>query len=256
VIEVDYARQTVRLYDPATYQYSGHAKSLPLTFVGGMPVVQAKLNTGHKEVEAGFVVNTALDASLAISDKFAQAHRLFSSHMKTIPDADLHLGGGQGVVLARMGEFQIGPYAIEQPIAAFSSGSLPADNDPRIGGEIGAGALRRFKVIFDFPRQEMILDPNGNFRSDDHEDMSGISIIAGGPGLKRFEVTQVRSGTPGSDAKIQKGDVIAGVDEEAAADLSLADIRGLFRQVDQKHKLLIERDGKTLTVTIQTRHLL
>ena len=86
VIEVDYERQTVRLYDPASYQYSGKGKSLPLTFSGGMPVVQAKLTFGkHKDVEGSFVVNMALDASIAISDKFAQARHLFSSHMKTIP---------------------------------------------------------------------------------------------------------------------------------------------------------------------------
>jgi len=257
VIGVNYARQTVQLYDPASFQYSGRGKSLPLTFSGGMPVVQAKFSMGgRKPVDGSFVVNTALDASLAISDKFAQAHRLFSSHMKTIPEMNPQLSGGQGAVAARLDEFHLGPYTVEQPLAVFSSGSLPADSDPRIAGEIGAGLLRRFTVIFDFPRQEMILDSNSDFREEDHEDMSGMSIVASGPGLRRFEVDQVRKGTPAADGGIEKGDVIAGVDEEAAADLSLQDLRELFRQVGQKYKLLIERNGKSITLTMQMRRLI
>jgi C-terminal processing protease CtpA/Prc len=111
-------------------------------------------------------------------------------------------------------------------------------------------------VIFDYVRQVVILDSNSEFRSDDHEDMSGISVAAGGPNQKTFEVTQVRPGTPGSSAGVEKGDVIAGVDEEAAADLSLDALRGLFRQVGHKYKLLIERNGKTLTINVQMRRLL
>jgi C-terminal processing protease CtpA/Prc len=116
--------------------------------------------------------------------------------------------------------------------------------------------LRRFTVTFDYPHQQIILAPDRDLRTDDLEDMSGITIIASGPALKTFEVTQVHPGTPGSDAKIRKGDIIEGIDDEAAADLSLADIRELFREPGHKHKLLLQRNGQTLTVTIQTRQLL
>ena len=86
--------------------------------------------------------------------------------------------------------------------------------------------------------------------------MSGISIAASGPGLTTFTITQVRPGTPAAAAGVETGDVIAGVDEEAAADMTLDALRGLFRQVGHKYKLLIERNGKTLTINIQMRRLL
>ena len=50
--------------------------------------------------------------------------------------------------------------------------------------------------------------------------------------------------------------MIAGVDEEAAADMTLDALRALFRQVGHKYKLLIERNGKTLTINVQMRRLL
>jgi hypothetical protein len=257
VMEIDYARQTVRMYDPAGYQYSGRGKSFPLTFHDGMPVIRAKFNAGgHRDVEGEFALNTALDAPVVISDKFAQQHHLFSSHMKTIPVAPNELNVGGNAVIGRLESFQIGGYEIEYPLAAFAQGKLPGDGNAQFAGEIGGGFLRRFTVTFDYIRQIVILDSNSEFRTDDREDMSGISVAASGPNLKTFEVTQVRPGTPGSSAGVEKGDVIAGVDEEPAADITLAALRNLFRQVGHKYKLLIERNGKTLTINVQMRRLL
>ena len=257
VMELDYGRQSVRMYDPAAYKYSGAAKGLPLTFHDGMPLLRAKFSAGGKNSgEALFILNTTLDASLIVSDKFAQAHHLLRSHLKTIPVAPGELGIGGNAVIARLEDIQIGPYKLQGPLAAFAQGPLPGDDNPQIAGEIGVGIFRRFTVILDYVRQTVILDPNSEFRSDDREDMSGISLVASGSNWKTFEVTQVRPGTPGSDAGVQKGDVIEAVDEDAAADLSLDIVRKLFRQVGHKYKLLIERNGKTLTLTLEMRRLL
>ena len=257
VMEIDYARQTVRIYDPAGYNYSGAGKSLPMTIHDGMPAVRAKISVGGlKSTEAWFVLNTALEASLVISDTFAQKHRLFSSHMKTMSVGPNELNVAGNAVVARIDTFQIGPYEVDKPLATFAQGKLPGEDNKEIAGEIGGGMLRRFTVIFDYVRQQVIFDANSEIHSDDHEDMSGISVAAGGPGLKTFQVTQVRPGTPASSAGVETGDVIAGVDEEAAADMTLDALRGLFRQVGHKYKLLIERNGKTLTINIQMRRLL
>jgi len=50
-----------------------------------------------------------------------------------------------------------------------SSGSVEgvvSDHDPYsdyVAGTIGAQTLRQFKVIFDYPHREMILEPNDHF---------------------------------------------------------------------------------------------
>ncbi len=158
--------------------------------------------------------------------------------------------------MARIEDFQIGPYQVQQPLAAFVQGKLPGADDAQVAGEIGGGMLRRFTLTLDYARQVAIFDSNSEIRTDDHEDMSGISVAAGGPDLKRFEVVQVRPGSPAADAGVQKGDVIAGVDDEAAADITLAALRNLFRQVGHKYKLLIERNGKAQTIGVTMRRLL
>ena len=114
VLEIDYARQTVRLYDPATYQYKGGGKSFPLTIHDGMPAVRAKFDvSGHKSGEGGFVINTALDAPLLISDRFAQAAPSFfvahEDHFSSLPANWTEAGNA---VMARIKDFQIGPYEV------------------------------------------------------------------------------------------------------------------------------------------------
>jgi C-terminal processing protease CtpA/Prc len=85
--------------------------------------------------------------------------------------------------------------------------------------------------------------------------MSGLSILAKGANLKTFEIVQVRPGTPGSDGGLKEGDIIVGINEEAAADLTLSAIRDLFRQVGHEYKVLIDRHGQSLAITIKMRRL-
>ena len=255
VIEINYARQTVRLYDPASYQYAGRGKSVPLLFIAGLPVVHAKITvSGIKTVEGDFVVDTALNASLLIAPAFADSHKL-RPH-KTIPSTELAVGSSDPAELARVSAFDLGPFTVVQTIGVFPRESSFTDRNRRLAGEIGGRLLRRFIVTFDYRHQQIILDGSSNFRADEFEDMSGLAVFASGPGLKRFEVTEVWPHTPGADAGIRKGDIIEGINEEAAADMSLAEIHALFRQPTGRYNVLIERGTQTVTVSLRLRRLL
>jgi PDZ domain len=257
VVELDYARQTLRLYDPNAYKYAGKGAILPLRFAGSTPVISVKFTLpGQKTHEADFIVNTSFDASLLISDRFSEAHRIFSSHVKTINASDPEIEGGATVALGRLTDFQIGPYEIKRPIAAFIRQGSNSSFDSNRAGVIGGGIFRRFTVIFDYAHQQLILDPNNHFEDYEQEDKSGIAVVAKGPGLLTFEVASLQPGTPGAEAGVLKGDIIAGIDDEAAADLTLASIRALFRQVGHKYKLLIQRNGQSVQVTVQMRRLI
>ena len=257
VVEIDYGRQTLRLYDPAAYKYTGKGAVIPLRFSGPAPLIKASFKlAGLKTREADFVVDTALDASVLISDRFSEVHRIFSSHVKTINASDPQIEGGATVALGRLTEFEIGRYEIRGPVAAFVHPGANSNLDNNRAGVVGGGILRRFTVIFDYAHQQLILDPSNHFEDYEQEDKSGIAVVAKGPGLLTFEVASVQPGTPGAEAGVLKGDIIAGIDDEPAADLTLASIRALFRQVGHKYKLLIQRNGQSVQVTVQMRRLI
>jgi hypothetical protein len=256
VVVVDYSRQTIQLYDPATYTYPTTAKGFQGTFAGAIPTVHAKVSIpGQRTLDADFVVNTALDFPIVFSRAFTDAHHISSAHFKTMSASYPSVDAGAKILLGRLKAIQIGGYVIEDPVAAFSQSNPASAQNKNVAGTIGAGFLKRFLVIFDRPHQRIILEPNLQFNKFAEEDMSGLSIIAKGPGLRTFEIVRVQHGTPGADAGIHEGDVIAGIDQEPAADITLTSIRELFRQVGHKYKLLIERNGKTQEVVIQMKRL-
>jgi hypothetical protein len=257
VIVVDYLRQTVQLYDPATFKYSGTGKSFPATFLGSAPLIHAKFEvSGHRPLEASFEVNTALDAAIVFSKSYTEAHRFSSWRFKTIAVSYPQLDAGAKIFLGRLKTFQLGPYTVQEPVAAFSESNPAKGGDATVAGAIGAGFLRRFTVIFDLPHQRMIVEPNLEFNKFAEEDMSGLSIVAKGSNLKTFEIVRVQPGTSAASNGIHEGDIIAGIDTEAAADLTLPALRNLFRQVGHKYKLLIERNGKTQEVVLEMKRLI
>jgi hypothetical protein len=256
VIVVDYLRQTVQILDPATYKYEGQGKSFPVTGGASSALIRAKGNiSGRKSFDAEFEINTALDSAIVFYQAYMDSKKISAAHFKAVSASYPELDEGSKIQVGRIKDFQIGAYTIEEPVALFSQGNSKSGANPKIAGEIGGDFLRRFSVVFDFPHQRLILEPNLQINHTAQEDMSGLSILAKGANLKIFEIVQVRPGTPGADAKLKEGDMIAGVDEEAAADLTLSAIRDLFRQVGHEYKLLIDRHGQSLTITIKMRRL-
>lgn len=257
VIEVDYARQTVQLYDPTVFTYSGTGKSFPLSFAGDTPLLRAKAEiSGHKTVDADFVLDTALDSAIVFFRAFTDSERISAAHFKTVSASYPEIDDGAKILLGRLKVVQIGPYAVETPVAAFSQSESGLTANKKIAGAIGANFLRRFTVILDFPHQRVILEPNLQFNHSVDEDMSGLSLIAQGSNLRTFEVVRVQPGSPAADAGIQSGDVIAAIDDEPAADLTLSAIRDLFRQIGHEYKLLIDRKGQSLTVSIKMHRVI
>ncbi|MDE3169990.1 MAG: aspartyl protease family protein [Acidobacteriota bacterium] len=254
VARIDYARQTMQLYDPTAYKYAGHGKSLRVTFVDGLPVVKAKAIVEGQSIDADFIVNTALAAPVLIFDHYAGARRI--SLRKSISAASMPLLQAENDALGRLDRFQLGPYSVEASLVVFSKQAPPAASDSKLAGEIGAEMLRRFGVVIDYSRQQILLDPNSEFNSEDFEDMSGLTVVAGGANLKQFMITDVRPSTPGAEAGLRKGDVIEGIDGDPAAELSLPDIHRLFRLLGPPHPLVITRNGKTFTVNLRMHRLL
>ena len=254
VVEVDYHRQTVQLYDPSAFTYTGQGKSFPLTFSGPVPLIHAKFDVpGHRTESADFAVDTALDSGVTFYRGYTDSQRISAAHFKSEPASYPEVDGGAKIFLGRLKAFQIGPYQLEDIVGVFTQQKTQAGADKNIAGAIGANFLRRFTVIYDFPHHQVILEPNVDLNHDTDEDMSGLSIIAKGPNLKVFEITAVQPGTPGARAGIVPGDVIAGIGDEAAADLTLPAVRDLFRQVGYQYKVLIDRKGQTITVSMQMR---
>jgi hypothetical protein len=217
-----------------------------------LPSVHFKLSIpGQHTFEDEFEMLTEFNGTVSVGKTFVNAHHLRAGKIKGFGYPD---DSGGKIVMMRANKVTLGPFTIEKAIVEFPQGKGSFATPPT--GAIGNGMWKRFRVFLDYSRKQMILETTTLYNTDFEGDMSGLALRASGANLKTFDVVGVAPKSPGSEAGVQKGDVIAGIDNQPAADLSLPDIEYMFRQLGQEYKLTIVRGDKTIeTKPLRTRSL-
>jgi hypothetical protein len=249
VVRVDYERQQITLYDPATFTPDAHATVLPVTFLGNLPLVQARMALpGRAPVDTVCAIDSGADG-FHLSTPFTNANHVLDSVQKKISASAIGAGGDSKEFAGRIAGLQLGPYLLREPIAAFSPDSkegLLASSD--IGALIGGSILKRFTVTFDFPHRRIFLEPNRHFSDPFRENESGLSLLAKGADFHTFEVDGVEPGSPSELADIQKGDILAALDGHSASELDLPKINELLEPSGRAISIL--RNGQTFKMTL------
>jgi hypothetical protein len=166
VVEIDYANQVLRFYDPAAYSYSGSGQRLPLQFIwNDIPTVRAEIVMQDGTAIVGtFLVDSGATTALWLTKDFSEAHPEFLSAQETIElPSVVAVGGEVSARLGHVGAVRLGGFLVSMPLTQFSQNSSGIFAAPNVAGTIGAETLRQFKVIFDYPHREMILEPNDHF---------------------------------------------------------------------------------------------
>jgi C-terminal processing protease CtpA/Prc len=93
----------------------------------------------------------------------------------------------------------------------------------------------------------MYFKKNSAFSKKFNVNLSGITVAAYGPLLKKFEITNVRNGSVAQKAGLQVGDKILTINNTDVDELTLTNVIGLFNSHEGRRvHLLIERDSKKL----------
>jgi C-terminal processing protease CtpA/Prc len=167
------------------------------------------------------------------------------------------IGGEVRSDVGRVAGLILGRYEVRNPVAAFSLSKKGVLASAEFTGIIGGEILRRFKVIFDYPGQRMILEANANFNEPYEFDMSGLFVIAEGPALNPFKIYSIVQNSPGFDAKLHLGDVIEKIDGRPASSFTLEQVRQIFKEGEGKtHILGIRRGEKLWESKIRLRRLI
>jgi CubicO group peptidase (beta-lactamase class C family) len=165
VVEIDWEKQLIRFYEPAKYKYSGSGKVLPLTFdEGGRPyTVGAVTVAGEETVPVKLVVDTGGSHTLSLDVGSNAEIKLPEGATKTV------LGrGASGEIrgyAGRIRALELGGQTFKDVPTIFPDSSSGTAGVNGRQGNLGSGILRRFKVIYDYSRKQMIVEPN-KFSSD------------------------------------------------------------------------------------------
>jgi hypothetical protein len=164
VVEIDYLKKIMNLYDPRTYSYRGKGAVIPLlladrrTPLAHVTIVPRK----GPPVKTILEVDTGGDRAFIINNTFVKKHGLVSAIANTTESGGRGAGGEYKALTGRAKTARLGRFVFNNPpvtLVLEEGEGASEEGDGIVGGEI----FRRFKVIFDYSRKRMILEPNKSF---------------------------------------------------------------------------------------------
>lgn len=256
VVEVDYENRYITLYDPKQFVYTGTGESLPLKFSGNHPYVRGRVVVpGMEPIEGDFVIDAGSGFGLTFNPGFVTEHKLVERVPNTIETKARGVGGEFPLNIGRIESLELGRFKLLKPTSAFprTSGFISREGS---AGNIGGLILRRFKVIFDYSRKRMILEPNKSINEPFEFDMSGLALVSDPPQFTTIKINRVLAGTPAAEAGLKAGDVLLEVDGRAASEFRLHALREMLKKEGKTLSFKVKRGEETLEVKLKTRRLL
>lgn len=292
VVEVSYSTKRIKFYNPAKYQYKKCKKceTFDLTFHKGKPYIDIKVKDDDKIIDTKLLIDTGGSKTVWLFDK--------SSDAITLPEKYFNdfLGRGlSGNIYGRrskIDEVIIGKHIFKEANVAYpdSLSIATAYEYKERNGSLGAGILKRFKVLFDYKDKKIVFKRKSRFYKDPFTyNKSGLEIVHGGSMLVKntkrsgetlklggssdkpivqviseyvydfkpvFAIAHVRKDSPAAMAGLLEKDVILEVNGKLAYNYKLEEIIHLFSQEEgKKIRLLIERYGVKMLYEFRLKNM-
>jgi hypothetical protein len=164
VVEVDHAAKSMVLHEPDSFEYTGKGEIVPLRFRKNTPIISASiLFPEQPPIRAELEIDTGCDGGVCLGRGFIDENQLEQKLPQGERSGRQGVGGGTRTRSVKLPQLQIGKLIVEGPSADLFEKGSPADEG--LAGHLGMEILRKFRVIFDYSRKQMILEnypPSGS----------------------------------------------------------------------------------------------
>jgi len=171
IIEIDYDKKELRLYEPSNYVYPEKNTSyrkfkMGTLNNGGLYTIKASIKLNGKKHKGDFVLDTGADGVMSLSQPFVEKYS-FDKKLTTVAKATST--GSEGISVESpivvLPELQLNElHFYNVPSVLYTSGkgeSLKTDR----AGLFGNSFLKRFNIILDIPNMQIFLKPNNLLHS-------------------------------------------------------------------------------------------
>jgi hypothetical protein len=247
----------IKLHNSDKFAYSGPGESIPIKLNSqGHPIIRGEMTPiGGDPIKGEFALDIGAGGGLALYSPFVAEHHLPGPDVSTIQGHGIGGAGGEASGrFGRVSEFRIGKYKLSKPITFFSDDKAGAFASSDVQGNIGEEILSRFKLLFDYTNDRIILEPTATFAEAVDRAFSGLSVEGEGKDYKTFRITKVLENSPASETGSQTDDVITAVDERGSSEVTLSKLLEMFK-LRASYKVTVRRGEQTMKVTLTPRAL-
>ena len=241
-VKIDYDNAVVTFYRTSALKWRPFGfRSMPIEMIGNKPYINTLIRQiGGDELQAKLLIDTGANHGLLLNRETTDAIKLPPLTIET--DLGRSLGGDLFGLVGRVRRVDISGLKFRNVITSypdtteFSSVILETGRQGSLGSEL----LNRVKLIFDYPRERLLLKKGAKFSEEFDYDMSGMMVRVFSAEEKRFYVSQVRENSPSGESGIQLFDEITAINKVPSFFWELSDIT----------KLLRSEEGKVITLDI------
>jgi PDZ domain/Aspartyl protease len=256
VVEVDFAKRQLMLYDPGSFVYSGQGRTVPLK-IGAPATVQAEVLTPDgRTVKATVGLDLGSGSIIDFQPSFQLKHHVLQAQQPEVLDGAIGLAGEYHERTVRLPSVGFAGFKIEKPLAEFvDTPSDPGLASKKDDGFVGNALMERFTVIFDYSHHRLILEPNDSFGNPFTANMTGIGVDAASDPAHGFDVMHVSDGSVAATAGVRPGDRIVGINGVLCSTLTFESFHQMLTAEGTAFTLKVERGEQKIDISFQTPRL-
>jgi predicted aspartyl protease len=206
IVAINYDSSFLDVYTPGQYKYPRGGYTLNPLFTA-LPIQWAKMRDATS-IDFNFYLDSGAGLYLLVSEQFAKDSALFLKRRRPVITQAEGIAGRAKLALTILKEFKIGPYKFKNVPTYIFPDAYNALSYPFIGGLIGNDLLRRFNVIYNYPKRQIHLLPNKQFTEPFDYAYTGLSLYSYGFGVV---VDNVAPNSPAEIAGLKIGDTLTSV---------------------------------------------
>ena len=203
IIKVDFDSTNIKVYEHGSIRYPSGGYLLHPLFTA-LPIQQLRIKDA-RTVFDNFYIDTGAGLSFLLNKDFVDDSAFILKSRVPVPVEAQGLGGKKIMMITIIKEVKIGPFSFRRVPTHILDDEFNVTSYPYLGGLIGNDILRRFNIIFNYPKREIHLLPNSHFRDPFDYSYTGMSIyyIDG-----KIIIDDIIKGSPAIKAGFKKGDDI------------------------------------------------
>lgn len=234
IVQIDYEKRIMTLYATDKFKPKRKFQQLPIRIEDTKPYLVTQVAVNDTSVlSAKLLIDTGASHGLILEPSSDDRIVLPEKTVQSI------LGNGLGGEIigkiGRLRSIQLGDYHLENPLANFPDpGSYYPDtlksSSVFRNGALGGDIIGRFNIVFDYSKERIFIKKNSSFKKPFYFNLSGITLKVKGARFNKFEVTEVRRGSPGEKSDIKEGDELMSINGISTTELQLNTINSLLNR--------------------------
>jgi Aspartyl protease/PDZ domain len=248
IVSINFDSSFVEVYNPGKISYPKRGTTLRPAFTS-LPIQWVNIRDRVK-MGYNFYFDTGAGLCLLMSERFADDSSILLSKRQPVITQAQGMGGKLQMRLTVMKEVKVGPYRFRHVPVYLYDDIYNVTSYPFTGGLIGNDLLRRFNMIFNYPKREIHLTPNSHFREVFDYAYTGLGIYFTDG---KIMVEDVIEGSPAAKAKFMVGDELFSVNNNFSHNINA--YKNILQTPNEEVKVIVIRNKLFVQLTIYTKSI-